>query len=81
MSEMPYRRDETHCELCGEPSLALRRIVIQESQGRLNSNYKCARVAWVCPAHDDAGGLIVKTPQRGMAPGTSTKQPQKETLW
>jgi hypothetical protein len=79
-AEMPYQRDGA-CELCGAEGKALKRVVLQPSSGSYGSSFKCARVVYACPDHDGAGGPVLKAPNRGMAPGTSVKKPQKETLW
>lgn len=78
-NEMPYRREAGVCEPCGAESAQLRRITLAESKGSYG-HYKCARTVYACEAHDDAGGPVHKAPYREMAPGTSTKHPQKERL-
>lgn len=78
--EMPYVRP-VGCELCGAER-PLRRVVLKGSGGTPGVNYACARTIYVCDAHaeDDLAGPPLAAPQRRMAPGTTAKRPQAETL-
>jgi hypothetical protein len=80
-SEMPYKREEGACDICGREAPELRRVTLQPAQGGWGS-FRAARVIYVCAAHSDIDVASEHPPSvRQMAPRTSRVNPQSETLW
>lgn len=74
MIEMPYKRDDG-CDLCGARG-PLRRVMLAPGGQK-----KLARVAYICGAHGDPSGPVLRTPHTRRAEGTTNTRPQSETLW
>ena len=78
-SEMPYKRNG--CDLCGRVA-PLSRVELAPSSGSARTrNYKAPRVAYVCDAHPDAAGPVLRAPAATMAPGTHRLSPQADSLF
>jgi hypothetical protein len=78
-AEFPWKREPGRCELCGERTAVLYRIVIAPAEPRKRRR---ARVAYCCSRHHrGSNGEPVPTPSSSMAPGTSRLKPQAEALF
>ena len=74
-SEMPYKPMTNGCDLCGR-SAPLSRVVLAPG-GRKT----LARVAYVCDAHGDPSGPVLRAPAATLAPGSRPLSPQSESLF
>ena len=74
MSEMPYKRNGG-CDLCGR-SAPLSRVVLAPG-----TRERLARVAYVCDAHGDPSGPVLRAPAATLAPGSRPLSPQSESLF
>ena len=74
MTEMPYKRSGG-CDLCGR-SAPLSRVVLAPG-----TRERLARVAYVCDAHGDPSGPVLRAPASTLAPGSRPLSPQSESLF
>ena len=71
---MPYKRNGG-CDLCGRMAPLSRIELVPGDRSKL------ARVAYVCDAHPDMAGPVLRAPAATMAPGTHRLAPQTDTLF
>jgi hypothetical protein len=65
MTDMPYARDASACDLCGRPAERLTRVELEPARPTVRAGrelFRAARVIHVCDRHPD---VLNPPPRRG----------------